>query len=83
MDIEQFAIRAAKGNNGGEWSTHYTEEQKEYWRQFVRDLVAAERERCAQLIEIFEYEQENHSGVTVLHIPPFRKAMAAAIRKGE
>ena len=47
MDIEQFAIRAAKGNNGGEWATHYTEEQKEYWRQFVHELVtdavAAER----------------------------------------
>lgn len=39
MDIEQFAIRAAKGNNGGEWATHYTEEQKEYWRQFVHELV--------------------------------------------
>ena len=39
--IEAFAIRAAKGNNGGEWATHYTETQKEYWRQFVRDLAAA------------------------------------------
>jgi hypothetical protein len=39
--LEQFAIRAAKGNNGGEWATHYTEAQKEHWRRFVRDLVAA------------------------------------------
>ena len=39
--IEAFAIRAAKGNNGGEWATHYTEEQKESWRQLVRDLVQA------------------------------------------
>jgi hypothetical protein len=37
--LEKFAIRAAKGNNGGEWATHYTEEQKEHWRQFVRDLT--------------------------------------------
>jgi hypothetical protein len=39
--IEKFAIRAALGNNGGEWATHYTEKQKEHWRQFVRDLIAA------------------------------------------
>ncbi len=39
--IEAFAIRAAKGNNGGEWATHYVEKHKEYWRQFVRDLIAA------------------------------------------
>lgn len=40
-DIEALAIRAAKGNNGGEWATHYTEEQKAYWRQFVVDIVGA------------------------------------------
>lgn len=39
--VEPFAIRAAKGNNGGEWATHYTEDQKNVWRQFVRDLVAS------------------------------------------
>ncbi len=38
--IESFAIRIALGNNGGGWATHYTDEQKERWRQFVRDLVA-------------------------------------------
>ncbi len=38
-EIEALAIRAAKGNNGGEWATHYTEGQKDYWRQFVRDLA--------------------------------------------
>lgn len=50
-DIEALAIRAAKGNNGGEWATHYTEKQKAYWRQWVRDIardaVATERERIA------------------------------------
>lgn len=39
-EIEALAIRAAKGNNGGEWATHYTDEQKAYWRQFVTDLGA-------------------------------------------
>lgn len=38
-DIERFAIRCARGNNGGEWATHYTEEQKQFWRLFVRDLA--------------------------------------------
>jgi len=37
--IEEFAIRVALGNNGGGWATHYTEAQKEHWRQFVRDLI--------------------------------------------
>jgi hypothetical protein len=37
---ERFAIRCARGNNGGEWATHYTEEQKEFWRAFVRDMAA-------------------------------------------
>ena len=37
--IEKFAIRLALGNNGGKWATHYNEDQKEHWRQFVRDLI--------------------------------------------
>ena len=43
--IERFAIRCALGNNGGEWvkrpdgESHYTEQQKERWRQFVRELA--------------------------------------------
>lgn len=39
--VERFAIRCAFGNNGGEWETHYKDEQKNVWRQFVRDLVSA------------------------------------------
>lgn len=39
--IEAFAIRAALGNNGGTWADHYTEAQKDHWRRFVLDLVAA------------------------------------------
>jgi hypothetical protein len=38
--IEKFAIRVALGNNGGQWATHYTEEHKNHWRQFIRDLIA-------------------------------------------
>ena len=38
--LEAFAIRCALGNNGGEWAKHYTEEQREHWRQFIRDLAA-------------------------------------------
>jgi hypothetical protein len=37
--IESFAIRAALGNNGGEWAKHYTPAQKERWRQFARDMI--------------------------------------------
>ncbi len=37
--VEVFAVRAALGNNGGYWNTHYTEKHKEYWRRFIRDLV--------------------------------------------
>mgnify|MGYP007056833730 CR=1 FL=1 len=37
--IEKYAIRCALGNNGGEWSKHYREEHKEYWRKFVREII--------------------------------------------
>lgn len=39
--VKAFAIKCAKGNNGGEWATHYTEEQKNFWRQFVQSLAWA------------------------------------------
>ena len=38
--LEAYAIRCARGNNGGEWATHYTENQKEHWREFVRNLFS-------------------------------------------
>lgn len=37
--IEKWAIKLALGNNGGEWATHYTEKQKELWRERVRELI--------------------------------------------
>ena len=46
--IEQYAIRCAKGNNGGEWATHYTEDQKNIWREFVRNLAAHLRAEVAR-----------------------------------
>ena len=36
--IEKWAIKLALGNNGGEWATHYTEEQKDLWRKRAREL---------------------------------------------
>lgn len=50
-DLEALAIKAARGNNGGTWADHYTEDHKKFWRQFVRELAAAEREACAKLVE--------------------------------
>ena len=53
--LETFAIRAALGNNGGVWAEHYTESQKEHWRDFIIDLCAdiarEEREACAKIAE--------------------------------
>lgn len=43
--IEEFAIRVALGNNGGKWASHYTEKQKDHWRQFIRDLINSIQER--------------------------------------
>lgn len=42
---EAFAICCARGNNGGEWSTHYTEDQKNFWRKFVQDLIKDIKEK--------------------------------------
>jgi hypothetical protein len=30
---------AERGNNGGEWATHYSEIQKELCRQFIKELA--------------------------------------------
>lgn len=35
--IERVAMRSAVANNGGEWATHFTEEQKEHWRKFAAE----------------------------------------------
>lgn len=37
--IEKWAIKMALGNNGGGWATHYTEEQKNLWRQRSEELI--------------------------------------------
>ena len=38
--IERIAIRCAKANNGGEWVTHYNEDQKNVWRKLAAELIA-------------------------------------------
>jgi len=37
--IEKYAIIMALGNNGGEWATHYTEKQKDLWRNRAEQLI--------------------------------------------
>lgn len=36
--VERAAKALAEALNGGAWNTHYTEEQKEIWRNRVRGL---------------------------------------------
>lgn len=55
--VERFAIRVALGNNGGEWlevdgKQHYTDKQKDHWRQFIRDL--AEEVRAAHTFKMVD-----------------------------
>jgi len=45
--IEKWAIRMALGNNGGAWTTHYTEEQKDHWRRLARELLRDARKEIA------------------------------------
>jgi len=40
--IERLAERLAITFNGGAWSTHYTERQKELWRARVRRILNGE-----------------------------------------
>jgi phage pi2 protein 07 len=37
--VEKYAIRMARGNNGGEWATHYNEDQKNFWRNIAREML--------------------------------------------
>lgn len=37
--IERYAIAMALGNNGGEWASHYTDEQKEVWRRRAKSML--------------------------------------------
>ncbi len=36
---DKFARKFAVANNGGEWATHYTEEQKNVWRHRARQWI--------------------------------------------
>jgi hypothetical protein len=64
--IDIFARRAAKGNNGGDWAEHYTEDQKEFWRRFVRDMETTMREYVSGNIsgdEILIHEPDKENGL--------------------
>lgn len=37
--VEKWAIKLARGNNGGEWATHYNEDQKNFWRNLAEELI--------------------------------------------
>lgn len=79
--IESLAIRAAKGNNGGEWATHYTDEQKAYWRTLIQGIVAEVVAECVRAAEdsVDAYDNE----VIIDHAEfdrPFDAAMNAIRR---
>lgn len=40
--IEKLAIKMTRLNNGGEWHTHYTEDQKNLWRAIAEEIVEDE-----------------------------------------
>jgi hypothetical protein len=37
--VEKWAIKLALGNNGGEWAKHYTDDQKQLWRDRAREAL--------------------------------------------
>lgn len=37
--IEKVAIEMAMGNNGGDWAKHYTEDQKNVWRERAKKVI--------------------------------------------
>ena len=43
--VEEIAITIALGNNGGGWATHYTEEQKNLWRDRARKIISLVEEK--------------------------------------
>lgn len=64
-EMELLAIKAAQGNNGGTWADHYTDDHKAFWRSFVRELAAAEREACARIAETAPLRTMQASGDTI------------------
>lgn len=37
--VERIAKKIAVANNGGDWATHYTDAQKDVWRQRAREVI--------------------------------------------
>jgi hypothetical protein len=42
--IESVAVEIAEANNGGMWATHYTDEQKDVWRNRAKKIIAMVRD---------------------------------------
>ena len=42
--IEKVARTMALGNNGGDWATHYTEEQQNLWRERAKEIIELVKE---------------------------------------
>lgn len=42
--VEKIAKYIAAANNGGDWSKHYTEGQKEVWRERAREIIEMVKE---------------------------------------
>jgi len=38
--VEELATMMAVGNNGGTWADHYTEDQKNTWRNAAHNVIA-------------------------------------------
>lgn len=46
--IEQIAKYIAQANNGGDWSSHYTEGQKMVWRERAEEIIKLVKERLVK-----------------------------------
>jgi hypothetical protein len=42
--IENIAIKMAENKNGGKWPTHYTEQQKDFWRNKAKEIFEIVKE---------------------------------------
>jgi hypothetical protein len=42
--IEEIAKTIALGNNGGDWAKHYTEGQKDVWRERAKVIIEMVKE---------------------------------------
>lgn len=85
MTIEDLAQMMAVGNNGGTWSDHYTDDQKNVWRDRARDVLAKMTEKAGpmpaddELVDWLETWAETGLSVT----PESALALIARIRRDQ